>query len=188
MGCSRKQAARHVGVGYTTLFETIRKDQDFAERLRRAEMSQDITPLRRILDQSQTSWRAAAWILERQNPNRYARRPPRTFTAADLNAVLTDVVGFLVQGLSNAQDRATVLDRIMELQDDLAGRKRSTPCVRRALERLKRDSSSGAAVPESGTAPAESEANFRTGQAGPETAESRRENMEIGLYEQGAGI
>src|SRR5262245_36055054 len=59
MGCSRKQAARHVGIGPSTLFKELRADEDFAARLRQAEMKQDISPLRKILEHSQQSWRAA---------------------------------------------------------------------------------------------------------------------------------
>jgi hypothetical protein len=47
MGCSFKQAAEHVGIGPSTLFKTLREDEDFAAQLRRARMQQDLARGRR---------------------------------------------------------------------------------------------------------------------------------------------
>src|SRR5688500_8184349 len=50
LGCSRKQAARHVGVAHSTLFENLRQDPEFARQLREAELQQDIVPLKRVIE------------------------------------------------------------------------------------------------------------------------------------------
>lgn len=132
MGCSRKQAARHVGVGASTLFAALKADEGFAAKVRRAEMQQDITPLRRILEHSQKSWRAAAWILERQNPNRYARRPPRMVSNTDCMTFLKSVLNYLLSGASSEDHQRTAhyLERLEQL---LGLRDATTPSGRRVV-------------------------------------------------------
>ena len=75
VGFSRWHAARHLGVGKTTLFRAAKQDPEFEEQLRNAELHQELKPIKRIADHP--SWRAMAWLLERQKPDLYVRRAHR---------------------------------------------------------------------------------------------------------------
>jgi hypothetical protein len=89
-GCSRRMAARHVQCDPSTITRTAVRDSDFAAQLAEAQAGADLKALRlidRATDQEKY-WRAAAWLLERRNPEEYGRRPPDTFTAEQVADVL----------------------------------------------------------------------------------------------------
>ena len=44
VGCSRADAARYVGCAVSTILNTARRQAEFAERLRHAEMGGSLTP------------------------------------------------------------------------------------------------------------------------------------------------
>ncbi len=123
-GCSRRMAARHVQCDPSTITRTAARDADFAAQLAEAQAGADMKALRlidRATDQEKY-WRAAAWLLERRNPEEFARRPPDTFTAeqvADvlagfLRAVLPIVPDDCGQAVTEAFDEAvtSIADRV----------------------------------------------------------------------------
>jgi hypothetical protein len=187
MGCSRKQAAEHVGIGPSTLFRALREDRNFATQLRRATMQQDITPLRRILEQSQTSWRAAAWILERQNPSRYARRSPMMVTRADCMAFLKSVLGFLIKGPC-LEDRQRVLENLKRLDELLSGCDLTTPMGRRVVRQMS-EADDLAAPPAAENPPGGANCwSSGTAPESPSIAEIADANREIPAFDEGGGI
>jgi hypothetical protein len=160
MGFSRWQAARHLGIGKTTLFRAAKEDQAFAKRLREAELQQEINPLRRIVEHSHKSWRAAAWILERQKPDLYVRRAPDTVTLADLHGIFNAMMKLLLSGVPQQADRDRVMQNFDLFFEELGGRKRSSPRVRRAIKKLQQDGNNGTqSVPESVIGAEESSVN-----------------------------
>lgn len=82
-GSSRRTAARFVGCAHSTIRRTALRDPEFAAQLARAESSLEVEALRclRRAAQQERYWRAAAWLLERTNPDEFARREPKTYTA-----------------------------------------------------------------------------------------------------------
>ncbi len=181
MGCSRRQAARHVGVGRSTLCKVVQEDQEFADQLRKAEMQQDITPLRKIMEHSHTSWRAAAWILERQNPNRYARRPPLLVSKADCMAFLKSVIGSWTQSACQ-EDQQRIEEQLERLDLLLGGQDTLTPRGRRMLRQL-------AALEAACRGPeVKPKGNFGTAQECPESPENRTAERVNAALEQGGGI
>jgi hypothetical protein len=81
-GCSRRVAARFVGCSPMTITRTAARDPAFADQIAAAEHSAEIDALRliRAAAKNERYWRAAAWFLERKNPDDYAPRPPFLFT------------------------------------------------------------------------------------------------------------
>jgi hypothetical protein len=133
LGCTFKQAAEHAGVGRSTLFKTLKEDPEWAERMRRAQMQQHVTPLSRMVEHTKGSWRACAWTLERLNPDRYGRRPPRTVTQADCLWITKLVLHCVLEGVRGEEDRQRVVRNVERLHRQLDGAHEASPRVRRAL-------------------------------------------------------
>ena len=87
-GHSRRAAARLVGCARSTIYRMEARDPEFAERVARAEgpgenpqKKQDPRKIFPTLHQP-SNWRAAAWVLERLNPEDFG--PPRNASNFDL--------------------------------------------------------------------------------------------------------
>ena len=108
-GCPRRSAAAYVGCDAATINNTALRDPDFASALRKAEVQQEIALLARIQAAAKRSdgWRAAAWLLQKTYPERYARRPD-TMTPEQVAAVLAQFAEILTRGIRNAVDRRKV--------------------------------------------------------------------------------
>ncbi len=136
-GFTLKQAAEHARIGQSTLFDNLKQDSAFAKEIRDAQVYQHLFPLSRMLEHSKTSWRAAAWILERTKPDRYGRRAPRTLTQADFRMVMELVLRSAMEGVQNAEDRARVVHNVERMVGQLDEASDTSPRVRRALRDVK---------------------------------------------------
>ena len=65
-GWSRLRAALVLGVSPSTVSQLAARDLDFRKRLMESEAGRVLTPEEVVLAASRRSWRAAAWLLERQ--------------------------------------------------------------------------------------------------------------------------
>jgi len=73
-GCSLRNAAKHAGVKIASVYYACRTDPAFAAQLRAAEQERDLSGVRRINSAGEKSWRAAAWVLERADPQSFSLR------------------------------------------------------------------------------------------------------------------
>ncbi|MHC4398613.1 MAG: hypothetical protein ACYTG0_02935 [Planctomycetota bacterium] len=125
VGCSRRTAARYVGCAVSTIQNTAERDPEFAEKLRRAESAAEINYLQNIRNAAKKEqyWRAAAWALERKNPQDFSARGPDLFTLAQLEEILRRFAGIVVDTLPAAKYRTAVLKRLDALiaESDRAG-------------------------------------------------------------------
>ncbi len=90
-GATLAEAAVTIGVSLRTVQREARLDPRFDQQLRLAHNDKP-DPLILMHSAARTHWRAAAWLLERTDPERYAKRPasavsPQQFQAA-LNFIL----------------------------------------------------------------------------------------------------
>ena len=69
------------------------RSAEFNDQLRRAEMVAQLSPLRAMQQVASTHWRAAAWMLERAYPKRFARRDPAAFNSRQARKLMKDVLG-----------------------------------------------------------------------------------------------
>jgi hypothetical protein len=101
-GSSARVAAAYVGCAPTTIARTAGRDPDFAAELARAQQNAEIEALRflRKAARKDRYWRAAAWLLERRNPDDFARREPNVITEDQLRQVLASTAGYLLEDLS----------------------------------------------------------------------------------------
>jgi hypothetical protein len=86
-GYSVEQAADSLDVSLRTVQRERRYDQDFDHEVRLA-LQQPADPLKLMEHASRTHWRAAAWLLERTNPEEFARKPVNMASAKRVDAAL----------------------------------------------------------------------------------------------------
>jgi hypothetical protein len=82
-GCGISDAARYVGCSVNTINRDASRDPSFHKRMREAFLAAELKPLQSLRQASTHHWRAAAWLLKRMNPDRYARKKEGTYTELD---------------------------------------------------------------------------------------------------------
>lgn len=73
-GCCITDAARYVGCAASTIRRESRRNSEFHERLRRASLNAELAPLGAMREAARRHWRAAAWLLERMNAQRFGKQ------------------------------------------------------------------------------------------------------------------
>jgi hypothetical protein len=73
-GATLAQAAAALSISARTIHREARLDENFDEQLRQA-FSNTPDPLTIMQSAARTHWRAAAWLLERTDPEHFAKRP-----------------------------------------------------------------------------------------------------------------
>lgn len=111
-GVSLKLAADYVGCSYVTVYRERQRDQDFREQLGRARAVRQLGPLQAMRQASQTHWRAAAWMLERTEPDRFGRRTRNAFGAKELRALKRDLLDIFDEAIDHPQLREEVTQRM----------------------------------------------------------------------------
>ncbi len=111
VGCSRRMAARYVGCAPSTIRATARRVEHFARELARAEQKSQIGLIKNIRDAAKKAqyWRAAAWALERLNPEDFAPRGPDVVTAEQMHSLIDQLAQVLVEHVPIAAHRKQVL-------------------------------------------------------------------------------
>jgi IS30 family transposase len=95
-GCGLEGAARYVGCAASTIRREARRNPDFNEQLRRAHLAAELGPLNAMRQAANKHWRAAAWLLERTNAQRFAKQNVRHVKPEHLQQ-FTEVIGNLLQ-------------------------------------------------------------------------------------------
>jgi hypothetical protein len=72
-----EEASEAIGVSIRTVQRERKRDEDFDHEVLLA-LQKTPDPLKLMEQAARTHWRAAAWLLERQNPEEYARKPVNT--------------------------------------------------------------------------------------------------------------
>ncbi len=121
VGCSRRTAAKYVGCAASTIQNTADRNPAFAEKLRRAENQAEVTFMKNINSAAKKAqyWRAAAWALERRNPQEYARRGPDVITVEQISRLLSQCADVIVEEVPAAKHRKNILKRLEQLAKNL---------------------------------------------------------------------
>jgi hypothetical protein len=85
-GLEFTEAARYVGCTPRTIRNEIRRNPDFRREVHDALLAARLAPEKLLRQAAGRNWRAAAWLLERTDPQAYARRSPAACTPEDLDA------------------------------------------------------------------------------------------------------
>jgi hypothetical protein len=112
-GCSMADAARYVGCSVSTIRRELVANDDFRQKLRGAEIAAQLDSLRAMRKASATHWRAAAWMLERTNPRRFAKASLQTLRAEDLFSVVNEVIESAADEIADEPTRHRVCRRLL---------------------------------------------------------------------------
>ena len=108
-GWSRRRAALHVGIDPSTVRKLALRDPAFLQRLLDCELKSELTPLTNLMNAGKQSWRASAWLLERQFPQRYSRRPADLLTRQELADCLKLTAEWMMQQVEDESMRTKLL-------------------------------------------------------------------------------
>jgi hypothetical protein len=123
MGFSRREAANYVGCARCTILRTAKRDPKFAENIRQAAYKNEIGcvgKIQKAADKEQ-NWRAAAWLLERTIPEKYARRGPDVITVEQISRLLSQLTDIIIQEVPVAENRKNIIKRMEALSRGLGG-------------------------------------------------------------------
>ncbi len=114
VGCTRQVAAEYVGCDASTIRRTAQRDPEFAEQLRRKELQSEIGYLENIRNaaRSERYWRAAAWALERIDPEKYGKRGPDVITVEQVGELMTQFAEVIVEEVPVPQYRKNILKQL----------------------------------------------------------------------------
>jgi hypothetical protein len=116
-GYSMPAAAEYVNCSRYTIRREQKRNPEFAKRVRRAAIVGQLDPLSAIRQAAKDDWRAAAWYLERTNPDRFAKRNPALIKPEDM---LEQMNCLAEQMLAEVKDEDT-RDRILRRMAVAAG-------------------------------------------------------------------
>jgi Helix-turn-helix domain len=106
-------AADYVGCSPRTIKREIRRNSEFADRVRRAETAGQLEPLSTVRNAAKSDWRAAAWYLERTNPSRFAKRNPVLFKPEDVLEHLETIGGQMLDEVKDEPTRDRIFRRML---------------------------------------------------------------------------
>ncbi|TWU25913.1 hypothetical protein [Bythopirellula polymerisocia] len=147
IGAGFDEAARHVGCSVATIRREANRDPLFAEQLAVAETAAGLSPLRALRSAASTNWRAAAWLLERTCPERFARRKPELLQPSEVRTMLDEIASIMADEITNKAELKNMCQRLDELQKARFGQYRSAlqgdpapkSAEQRYYEKLQRD-------------------------------------------------
>jgi IS30 family transposase len=116
VGCSLENAARYVGCVPSTIRREARRNREFSDELRRASFTAEITPLQALREAARKYWRAAAWLLERIDPERFGRQDPGHVKPHELRAYTQMIVDILKDEITDPAALDRVTHRLVKLQ------------------------------------------------------------------------
>ena len=94
----------------STITRTAARDPEFAAQLARAEQTAEINLLRSVQTASKMPkhWRAAAWLLERRNPEDFAVRQPHLVTEQQMADIITHLIEVINEDLPEENYRRAI--------------------------------------------------------------------------------
>jgi hypothetical protein len=111
-GCGLEGAARYVGCAASTIRREARRNPDFNEQLRRAHLAAELGPLNAMRNAANKHWRAAAWLLERTNAQRFAKQNVRHIKPEHLQAFTDVIADLLLHEIPDRNARRRILRRL----------------------------------------------------------------------------
>jgi hypothetical protein len=109
-GATLDEAAVALAVSRRTLQREMKLDPDFHRDLCRA-LTSTPDPRKLVEGHARTHWRAAAWLLERTQPERYARRPPTAVGPDQVDRAFTTIIEAALEA-TPADQRPRVYDHV----------------------------------------------------------------------------
>jgi hypothetical protein len=120
-GCTRSCAAEYAGTSLSNLEKQMRRDDDFARRLLRAEASVEVLHMRNI-DQAakeNSDWRSSAWFLEKRFPYRFGNYVRGALREREIRLLGQFLVDIVLEEVSHEADLHRLRERFETLDSDL---------------------------------------------------------------------
>jgi hypothetical protein len=136
-GCGLAGAARYVGCDASTIRREARRNPDFALQLRHAERECELAPLTAMHKAASRYWRAAAWLLERTQSQRFAKHDARAIMPEQLGEFFGALCEILFREVENDWIRTRVkyaFDQVRDYCDqEIAAQRNPFPIPRSVL-------------------------------------------------------
>jgi IS30 family transposase len=137
-GVSLRAAALYVGCDRSTIRREERRNEQFAENLRRSEMQAEYFPLQKMHDACHTHWRAAAWMLERTRPEQYARVAANLVKLETVHDLVERLVEVIAEELAEIPEGKAVCRRLHRAIQDTCGELTVAAVANRNPKRLRK--------------------------------------------------
>jgi len=112
-GCSIADAARYIGCAPTTIRREALRNPEFHEALRQAEMGSQLGPLTLVRKAANSNWRAAAWLLERINPERFAKPDKKTLLPDEVAQLVDSIVELMAEEIDDPATQQRIYHRLL---------------------------------------------------------------------------
>ncbi len=112
-GCGLAAAARYVGCSVDTIRREAIRNDHFRQELRASEVRGQLEPLQAMRRAASTHWRAAAWLLERTNPQQFDRRRTAASKPQELHQVIEAVIESAVEDIADDELRDRICRRLL---------------------------------------------------------------------------
>lgn len=116
-GCSIQAAASYVGCAPNTIRREIDRNPEFDRRYRQARLQAQLSPLQAMRKAANSHWRAAAWMLERADPEHFDRRPSPAFRPRQARILKQDILAVLTAEIEDPDLLVRVRKQIRQLID-----------------------------------------------------------------------
>jgi hypothetical protein len=105
-GATLAQAAKIVGVSLRTVQREAKTDDEFHHDLALAQDDAPVDPERQLNRAARAHWRAAAWMLERSDPDRYGKRPAKSCSHEKLRDMITYLIELALEAAPREHHQA----------------------------------------------------------------------------------
>jgi hypothetical protein len=105
-GSTVAQAAWGVGVSLRTVQREAKANDGFHHELELAQQASPVHPEQLLREAARTHWRAAAWMLERSDPERFGKRPPTSCSPEKLQTLVAHLIELTLEATPSDQRRA----------------------------------------------------------------------------------
>ena len=105
-GSTVAQAAWGVGVSMRTVQRESQCNDEFHHALELAQQAAPVDPAKLMREAARAHWRAAAWMLERADPDRYGKRPASSCSPEKLQAIVNHLIERALEATAPEQRQA----------------------------------------------------------------------------------
>ena len=123
IGCDRETACKFLGCQPAELHRELEQDAEFHKQLLKAEATPEFSHMRNLHNaaKDEKHWRASVWWLERNAPERYARRAAGALTAAQLQEVIEELAEVIAKEVVSEEERRRLLARFEQIAQAMQG-------------------------------------------------------------------
>ncbi len=132
------EAAEYIGCTARTVRREALRNEAFHESLRKAEIAGQLDALGTLRKAAGTEWRAAAWLLERTNPERFARRDTKTLKIEEVDDLITQLVEMVAEEIDDPDVQQRVYQRLLAATQQLTQESFAADHPRRDPKRARR--------------------------------------------------